>query len=140
MGNRIGDPVLAARLRQALRGEVLFDPFTRGRYSTDASIYQIEPIGVALPHDTADVETAIAIAREEGFPVLPRGAGSSQNGQTVNEALVLDTSRHMHQVLSKDLDAERGTMVVQPGIVLDHLGSATRASASGRAARMPSSF
>ena len=99
MPNRIGDPALAARLRQALRGEVLFDPFTRGRYSTDASIYQIEPIGVALPRDTADVEAAIAIAREEGFPVLARGAGSSQNGQTVNEALVLDTSRHMHQVL-----------------------------------------
>ncbi|MGA1999650.1 MAG: FAD-linked oxidase C-terminal domain-containing protein [Terriglobales bacterium] len=121
MPNRIGDPVLAARLRQALRGEVLFDPFTRGRYSTDASIYQIEPIGVALPCDTADVEAAIAIAREEGFPVLARGAGSSQNGQTVNQALVLDTSRHMHQVL--ELDAERGTVVVQPGIVLDHLNN-----------------
>jgi FAD/FMN-containing dehydrogenase/Fe-S oxidoreductase len=123
MGNRIGDPALAARLRQALRGEVLFDSFTRGRYSTDASIYQIEPIGVALPRDTADVEAAITIAREEGFPVLARGAGSSQNGQTVNEALVLDTSRHMHQVISEDLDAERGTVVVQPGIVLDHLNN-----------------
>ncbi len=121
MPNRIGDPALAARLRQALRGEVLFDPFTRGRYSTDASIYQIEPIGVALPRDTADVEAAIAIAREEGFPVLARGAGSSQNGQTVNQALVLDTSRHLHQVL--ELDTERGTVTVQPGIVLDHLNN-----------------
>ena len=121
MGNRIGDPALASRLRQALRGEVLFDPFTRGRYSTDASIYQIEPIGVALPRDTTDVETAIGIAREEGFPVLPRGAGSSQCGQTVNEALVLDTSRHMHQVL--EVDAERGTALVQPGIVLDQLNN-----------------
>ena len=68
MGNRIGDPALAARLRQALRGEVLFDQFTRGRYSTDASIYQIEPIGVALPRDVADVEAAIGIARKRDFP------------------------------------------------------------------------
>jgi FAD/FMN-containing dehydrogenase/Fe-S oxidoreductase len=121
VGNRIGDPALAWRLRQTLRGEVLFDPFTRGRYSTDASIYQIEPIGVALPRDTADVEAAIGIAREEGFPVLPRGAGSSQCGQTVNEALVLDTSRHMHRAL--EVDAERGTALVQPGIVLDQLNN-----------------
>ena len=120
-GNRIGDPALASRLRQVLRGEVLFDPFARGRYSTDASIYQIEPIGVALPRDTADVEAAIGIAREEGFPVLPRGAGSSQCGQTVNEALVFDTSRHMNEVL--EVDTERGTAVVQPGIVLDHLNN-----------------
>ena len=89
MGNRIGDPALADRLKRALRGEVLFDPFSRGRYSTDASIYQIEPIGVTLPRDTEDVEAAIAIAREEGVPVLPRGAGSSQSGQTVNEAVVV---------------------------------------------------
>ena len=121
MASRIGDPSLAGRLRQALRGEVLFDAFTRGRYSTDASIYQIEPIGVALPRNTADVEAAIAIAREEGFPILPRGAGSSQCGQTVNQALVLDTSRHMDQLLG--LDVERGTATVQPGIVLDHLNS-----------------
>ncbi len=119
MGNRIGDPALAGRLRQALRGEVLFDAFTRGRYSTDASIYQIEPIGVAIPRNTADVEAALGIAREEGFPVLPRGAGSSQCGQTVNEALVLDTSRHLNDLL--ELDTERGTAVVQPGMVLDQL-------------------
>jgi FAD/FMN-containing dehydrogenase len=95
----IGDPALAARLRKALRGEVLFDPFTRGRYSTDASIYQIEPIGVALPDGAEDVEAALAIAREEGVPVIPRGGGSSQNGQTLGEAVVLDTSRHMNRVL-----------------------------------------
>ncbi len=126
MGNRIGDPALAARLRQALRGEVLFDQFTRGRYSTDASIYQIEPIGVALPRDVADVEAAIGIAREEGFPILPRGAGSSQCGQTVNQALVLDTSRHLDQLL--ELDSDGGTAVVQPGIVLDHLNSKLKSS------------
>src|SRR6266481_7558418 len=110
---------LETRLRRELRGEVLFDAFTRGRYSTDASIYQIEPIGVALPEGTEDVEAAIAIAREEGFPVIPRGGGSSQNGQTLGEAVVLDTSRHMNRVL--EVDPVAGTAAVQPGIVLDEL-------------------
>jgi FAD/FMN-containing dehydrogenase/Fe-S oxidoreductase len=119
MSDRIGNPALAVRLQKALRGEVLFDPFTRGRYSTDASIYQIEPIGVALPAGTEDVEAAIAIARDQGFPVIPRGGGSSQNGQTLGEAVVMDTSRHMNRVLEVDTDA--GTAVVQPGIVLDEL-------------------
>ena len=99
MAHGIGDPALASRLRKALRGEVLFDPFTRGRYSTDASIYQIEPIGVALPRGTEDVEAAMAIAREEGFPLIARGGGCSQNGQTLGEAVVLDTSRYMNRVL-----------------------------------------
>jgi FAD/FMN-containing dehydrogenase/Fe-S oxidoreductase len=119
MGNRVGDPVLAARLKRSLRGDVRFDAFSRGRYSTDASIYQIEPIGVTLPRDTEDVEATIAIAREEGVPVLPRGGGSSQSGQTVNEAVVMDTSRYMKRLL--ELDAERGTATVQPGMVLDQL-------------------
>src|SRR2546421_5202141 len=119
MSDRIGNPGLALRLRKALRGEVLFDPFTRGRYSTDASIYQIEPIGVALPMGTEDVEAAIAIARDQGFPVIPRGGGSSQNGQTLGEAVVLDTSRHMNRVL--EVDPVAGTAAVQPGIVLDEL-------------------
>jgi len=116
---RLGDPALAARLRQAIRGEVLFDAFARGRYSTDASIYQIEPIGVALPQGTDDVEAAIALAREEGFPVIARGGGSSQNGQTLGEAVVMDTSRHMNRIL--EVDPVAGTAVVQPGIVLDEL-------------------
>src|SRR5436190_18682155 len=114
--SRIGNPGLAARLRNALRGDVLFSTFDRGRYSTDASIYQIEPIGVALPKSSEDVEAAIALAREEGFPVIPRGGGSSQNGQTLGKALVLDTSRYMNRVL--EVDANGGTAVVQPGIVL----------------------
>lgn len=114
-----GDPVLASRLRKAMRGEVLFDAFSRGRYSTDASIYQIEPIGVALPKSADDVEAAVALAREEGFPVIPRGGGSSQNGQTLGRAVVLDTSRYLNAVL--EVDAQAGTAVVQPGIVLDEL-------------------
>src|SRR5438132_5573582 len=121
-----GDPVLASRLRQAMRGDVLFDAFSRGRYSTDASIYQIEPIGVALPQSREDVEAAVALAREEGFPVIPRGGGSSQNGQTLGRAVVLDTSRYMNRVL--EFDAQAGTAVVEPGIVLDELNRQLKAS------------
>ena len=70
-----------------------FDAFSRGRYSTDASIYQVEPLGVVMPRSIADVEAALAIAREEGVPVSPRGGGTSQAGQTVGRGLVIDTSR-----------------------------------------------
>ncbi|MDB5364776.1 MAG: lactate dehydrogenase [Rhodospirillales bacterium] len=121
-----GDEALAARLRRALRGEVRFSAFDRGRYSTDASIYQIEPIGVVIPRDESDVRAAIEIARGEGVPVLPRGAGTSQCGQAVGEALVLDTSKYMRDVL--EVDAENGTAWVQPGIVLDHLNKQLKAS------------
>src|SRR3954468_22529315 len=124
--NRNGDPALASRLRRVIRGDVLFDAFDRGRYSTDASIYQVEPIGVALPKGAEDVEAAIALAREEGFPVIARGGGSSQNGQTLGEAVVLDTSRHMNKVL--EFDPAAGTAVVQPGIVLDELNRQIKAS------------
>jgi FAD/FMN-containing dehydrogenase/Fe-S oxidoreductase len=116
---RPGDPALAARLARALEGEVRFDAFTRGRYSTDASIYQIEPVGVVLPKHAGDVAAAIQIAREAGVPVLPRGAGTSQCGQTVGRALVIDVSRHMNRVLDVDPAAETAT--VEPGIVLDRL-------------------
>ncbi len=126
MKSRIGDPALASRLSRAMRGQVRFDAFTRGRYSTDASIYQVEPIGVAVPQDAEDVEAVIALAREEGFPVLPRGGGSSQAGQTVNEAVVLDTSPHLNRLL--DFDAQLGTATVQPGIVLDHLNKKLKSS------------
>jgi FAD/FMN-containing dehydrogenase/Fe-S oxidoreductase len=120
-----GDSTLAARLRKNLRGAVLFDAASRGRYSTDASIYQIEPLGVVVPRDQEDVAAAIAIAREAGVPVLPRGGGTSQCGQTVGRALVLDCSKHMDAVLS--VDAERRRALVQPGVVLDRLNQALKA-------------
>ena len=119
-----GDSNLAARLRRACEGDVLFDAFSRGRYSTDASIYQIEPIGVLLPKRAADIETAIAIAREEGVPVLPRGGGSSQCGQTVGRALVVDTSKYLRGVLS--LDTENRRVRVEPGLTLDGLNKRLR--------------
>src|SRR5260370_2322363 len=111
-----GAAALAARLRQNLRGEVLFDAFSRGRYSTDASIYQVEPVGVAVPRDKEDVAAALAIAREAGVPVLPRGGGTSQCGQTVGRALVPDCSRYLNPLGSADQAPPPAP--VQPGTVL----------------------
>ena len=118
---RPGDPGLAARLRREIEGEVWFDPASRGRYSTDASIYQVEPIGVVAPRSAEDIARTIAICREAGAPVLPRGAGTSQCGQTVGEAVVVDTSRHLDRVVRFDEVARRVT--VEPGIVLDRLNA-----------------
>ena len=120
----MAEEALAARLRRALRGEVLFDPFSRGRYSTDASIYQIEPLGVVIPRDQNDVAAALALAREAGIALLPRGAGTSQCGQTVGRALVIDCSKHMDAILS--VDVERRRALVQPGVVLDRLNRALK--------------
>jgi FAD/FMN-containing dehydrogenase/Fe-S oxidoreductase len=125
-GLRPGDPDLAARLARALEGEVRFDPFTRGRYSTDASIYEIEPIGVVMPKSVDDIAAAIDIAARAGVPVLPRGAGTSQCGQTVGRALVMDVSRHLNRLVETDLDAE--TVTVEPGIVLDQLNKLLKPS------------
>ncbi|HEV2264614.1 MAG TPA: FAD-linked oxidase C-terminal domain-containing protein [Stellaceae bacterium] len=110
---------LETRLRRALKGDVLFDAFSRGRYATDASIYQIEPVGVVVPRDAEDVASAFAIAREEGVALLPRGGGTSQCGQTVGRALVLDCSKYLNQVL--DVDVEHRRARVQPGVVMDRL-------------------
>ena len=112
---------LATRLRSAVQGEVLFDRASRGRYSTDASIYQVEPVGVLIPKTQEDVRAAIDICRELRVPMLPRGAGSSQCGQTVGAALVIDHSKHLNGVVSFDKDAR--TVTVEPGIVLDALNT-----------------
>src|SRR5687768_10591161 len=116
-----GDSALASRLRREVRGEVLFDAASRGRYSTDASIYQIEPIGVVIPQTAEDAVTAFRIAIDAGVPVLPRGGGTSQCGQTVGAALVIDVSKHLNQVL--DFDEAARTVTVQPGVVLDQLNA-----------------
>ena len=113
------DTELAHRLRAETQGEVLFDAASRGRYATDASIYQVMPTGVFVPTTPQDVATAIAIARELRAPVLARGGGTSQCGQTTGAALVIDTSKHLRQVLAFDKDAM--TVEVEPGLVLDHL-------------------
>jgi FAD/FMN-containing dehydrogenase/Fe-S oxidoreductase len=114
-----GDPGLERRLRDALRGEVRFDAFTRGLYATDASHYQIEPLGVVFPESTEDVESVLRVARDAGVPVLPRGGGTSQCGQTVGRAIVADVSRHLTRVGAVVGDE----IEVEPGVVLDQLNS-----------------
>src|ERR1700704_3847093 len=116
-----GDSDLAARLKRAIRRAGRFDPASRGRYSTDASIYQIEPIGVVVPHTEEDALAAFRIAIEEGAPVLARGGGTSQCGQTVGAALVIDHSRHLNEIVAFDKEAR--TVTVQPGVVLDQLNA-----------------
>jgi len=116
---------LEDKLRRNVDGEVLFDRFSRGRYSTDASIYQIEPVGVVIPRTEAAAAIALQIAEEEGVPILPRGAGTSQCGQTVGAALVIDNSKYLNRVLAIDPQAQEA--IVQPGLVLDRLNAELRA-------------
>src|SRR2546427_728387 len=119
-----GDSSLAARLRKEIEGEVMFDAASRGRYSTDASIYQVEPLGVVVPRTEEAARTALAIALEAGMPVLPRGAGTSQCGQAVGQALVIDHTKYLNKIL--EVNTERATVVVQPGVVLAALNAALR--------------
>ena len=107
---------LINRLTKEIEGEFLSDNFSRGRYSTDASIYQLMPVGVVVPKSINDVEATIKIAREEGLPVLPRGSGTSQNGQAIGEALLIDTTRHLNQVI--DFDAEKTQFASSPDLFL----------------------
>ncbi|WP_445289341.1 FAD-binding and (Fe-S)-binding domain-containing protein [Variovorax atrisoli] len=113
--------LLARRLRSQTQGEVLFDDASRGRYATDASIYQITPVGAFVPTNERDIATAIDIARDLKVPVLARGGGTSQCGQTTGAALVIDNSKHFRRVL--DVNVEEGTATVEPGLVLDHLNA-----------------
>ncbi len=124
MRARPGNAALAARLRREVDGDVLFDAASRGRYSTDASIYQVDPVGVVVPRSAEAARAAIAIAVEEEVPVLARGAGSSQCGQTVGAALVIDHSKHLRKVI--EVDPARRTAVVEPGITLDALNAQLR--------------
>ena len=118
---RLANHKIASRLSRETAGEVLFDPFSRGRYSTDASIYQIEPVGVFIPRSEDDVTCALQIARETGVPILARGAGTSQCGQTVGEALVIDNSKYLNGIIA--FDPLAATLTVQPGAVLDHVNA-----------------
>lgn len=102
-------------LQKALQ-DVRFDHMTRVLYSTDASIYQMMPIGVAIPRDADEVVAAVEIAGRHHVPLLPRGNGSSLAGQAVGHALILDLSRHLDQVL--EVNQEERSVRVQPGITL----------------------
>ncbi|NND48685.1 MAG: FAD-binding oxidoreductase, partial [Rhizobiales bacterium] len=120
----IAQPALERRLAAEIEGEVRFDSFSRGRYATDASIYQMMPAGVVVARHEADIAAATAIAREEGMPVLARGGGTSQSGQTVNEALIIDCSKWLNRIVELDVEGRRA--VVEPGIVLDELNRALK--------------
>lgn len=115
---------LAAELRDQIEGEVRFDTATRLLYSTDASLYQIMPLGVVVPRHAGDVVTAVTLAARYNVPVLPRGSGTSLGGQTVGEALVIDGSKHLNRVLEIDADGARAR--VQPGVILDELNAQLR--------------
>src|SRR3984893_14596270 len=123
-GHSAEDSGLAARLRREITGDVFSDPFNRGRYATDASFYQIIPLGAVVPRTMDEALRTLAIAREAGRIVTPRGGGTSQCGQTVNEGIVVDFSKHLNRVLS--LDLVHHTCVVEPGIVLDDLNRQLR--------------
>jgi FAD/FMN-containing dehydrogenase/Fe-S oxidoreductase len=112
-------PGLERRLRREIAGDVLFDRPSRGRYATDASHYQMMPVGVVVPRTIEEAERAIALADDEGATVLARGGGTSQCGQTVNHSLVVDCSKHLTKILELDVEGRR--CVVHPGIVLDEL-------------------
>ena len=118
-------PGLERRLKAEVAGGVHFDRFTRGRYATDASHYQIVPLGVVTPRTVEEAERAIEICRIEGVPVTPRGGGSSQAGQTVNHSVIVDCSKHLNTILDLDVAGRRAR--VQPGIVLDDLNRQLKA-------------
>ena len=111
-------------LRRVVRGPVRFDHGSRLLYSTDASMYQVEPIGVVIPRDADDVRAAVQVAREQKVALLPRGGGTSLTGQTVNRALVVDFTQHMNQVV--EVNREEQWARVQPGLVQDELNHHVR--------------
>jgi FAD/FMN-containing dehydrogenase/Fe-S oxidoreductase len=115
---------LEHELRRVIRGDVRFDQGSRLLYSTDASMYQVEPVGVVIPRDADDVQAALGLARKNGVAILSRGGGTSLTGQTVNHALVLDFSRYMNEIL--EVNREEKWARVQPGVVQDELNAHVR--------------
>ncbi|HEX9562879.1 MAG TPA: FAD-linked oxidase C-terminal domain-containing protein [Gemmatimonadaceae bacterium] len=115
---------LESVLQKELEGEVRFDSHTRHLFSTDASLYAIEPVGVVFPRHADDVVATVSTAVQFGVPVLPRGGGTSLAGQTVGRAVVMDFSRHMHHLVA--LEPQTRTARVQPGLVQDELNLAAQ--------------
>ncbi|WP_435359139.1 FAD-binding and (Fe-S)-binding domain-containing protein [Haloarchaeobius sp. DFWS5] len=117
----VARPELLAALEERVDGEVRLDSYSRQLYATDASIYEQTPIGVVFPRSTADVASVVRYCAAVDLPVLPRGGGTSLAGQTVNEAVVLDFSRFMTDVVSVDPEARRAR--AQPGVRLGDLNT-----------------
>lgn len=120
--SQVDASALESKLRKQISGEVRFDYGSRALYATDGSNYRQVPIGVVLPRNNDDAIAAIALCREFGAPLLPRGGGTSLAGQCCNVAVVLDFSKYMAGILS--IDPERRTARIQPGVILDHLRAA----------------
>ncbi len=116
---RVDPGVLEQDLVRRVDGEVRFDPGSRAAYSTDASNYRLPPIGVVVPRSVDAIEAAVAVCREHGAPVLPRGGGTSLAGQCCNTAVVIDTTKYLHRIL--EVNPSRRRARVQPGTVLDDL-------------------
>ena len=112
---------LSDRLRRETRAEVFFDAGMRGLYATDASLYQIDPIGVVVPRSADDVIATVSIAAEERVPIVPRGAATSLSGQTVGAAIIIDFSKYLNRIGIVDRDAM--TVRVESGVVLDQLNA-----------------
>src|SRR6266478_10156937 len=115
---------LEQQLRRVVEGDVRFDQYSRLLYSTDASMYQMEPIGVVIPRHAGDVQAVLELANRESVAVLPRGGGTSLTGQTVNRAVVMDFSRWMQDIL--EVNREEMWARVQPGVVQDELNAHVR--------------
>src|SRR5438132_11645956 len=113
---------LAKHLRGHIRGEVRFDPTSRRLYSTDASIYQIEPLGVVIPKTTEDIVVTVQIAAEMHVPITARGGGTSLSGQAIGPGIVLDCSKYLNGIL--DIDPAARVARVQLGVILDQLNRA----------------
>jgi FAD/FMN-containing dehydrogenase/Fe-S oxidoreductase len=116
--------LLQRDLEAVIDGEVRFDKASRALYSTDASVYQIEPLGVVIPRSAEAVSRAVEIAARHGVPITPRGGGTSQAGQAIGAGIVLDTSKHLSRVL--EINPDRRWARVEPGVVLDELNASLK--------------
>ena len=130
-------PGLERKLKAEITGDVMFDRFSRGRYATDASHYQMMPLGVVAPRTVAEAERALALARQEGVSVLPRGGGTSQSGQTVNESLVIDCSKYLTQIYELDVGDRRCTSSPASCSTTSTAASSPTASGSRSTSRPP---
>ena len=115
---------LHADLEQRIEGEVRFDRVSRALYSTDASVYQIEPLGVVVPRSREDLIRLVHICAQHRCPLTMRGGGTSQSGQAIGRGLIADTSKYLHRILQLNI-AERWVRV-EPGVVLDELNAHLR--------------
>jgi len=116
------NPDFIHELRKQFAGDIRLDTASKILYSTDASMYQIEPLGVAIPKTQDDLQSAVELAAKYKIPILPRGAGSSLGGQAIGEALILDCSRWLDSII--DINSESRTATVEPGVVLADLNFA----------------